>query len=447
MTYSETIRFLDSFQNYEQITAYRYPEAFSLDRVERLLAALGDPHRRYRVLHVAGTKGKGSTCAFAGSILSAAGFKTGLYTSPHLFSFRERIQVDGVPVSEEQVLQAVELLRPFSGADLTYFEVATACAFLCFERAGVSAAVVEVGMGGRLDATNVAAPEVTAITPVSLDHVPKLGNTLAEIAGEKAGILKKGVPAVIAPQPPEVMEVIEKTTGLRGAELHRLDREVRIEAQEITPSGSRADITTPVRRYAGLEVPLLGRHQLVNAAVAIRMAELLAVEERAIREGIAAARWPGRCQLIPGSPPVLLDGAQNAESARAFKAAVMELFPGRKVALVVGASQEKDLEGMARVWGPWAERIFLTQARAPRAEPARRVMKAFAPFHSSPMGTHSIEEALEKAVQAAGPEGLVAVSGSLFVVAEALEALRASPVSGGAGRETGRLPAMQIRRG
>lgn len=424
MTYAEAVRFLDSFQNYEQTTAYQYPEAFSLGRVERLTASLDNPHRRYPSLHVAGTKGKGSTCAFAASILSAAGLKTGLYTSPHLISLSERIRVDGTPVSEEDLAAAAERLKPFAGKELTYFEVITACAFLHFEKAGVDAAVFEVGMGGRLDATNILAPEVSGITPVSLDHMAKLGGTIEGIAAEKAGILKRGVPAVISPQSSQAMKVIEQTAAKEGVELHLVEKEVRIEAAETGPDGSRATFETPMGRYENLTIPLLGRHQLMNAAAAIRMVELFFKGEgsllKAVREGITRTVWPGRCQLISGSPPVLLDGAQNAESARTLVNAVGELFPGRKVALVVGASQEKDLEGMGRVWGPWAARIFITQAPVPRSEPAQKVKEAFAPFHPLPIETGPLEEVLRSAKKEAGPQGVVVVSGSLFVGAEIL---------------------------
>ncbi len=443
MTYQQVLQFLNSFLNYEQITAYQYPGSFSLDRMEKLLAQLGNPHRRYPVLHIAGTKGKGSTCAFAASILTAAGLKTGLYTSPHLISFPERIRVDGRSISEEELERVVERLRPFAGKDLTFFEVTTACAFLHFQQAGVEAAVVEVGLGGRLDATNLVQPEVAAIMPISLDHMPKLGNTLAQIAREKAGILKRGVPTVIAPQAEEALQIIEETASLRGAELHRVDREVRIESAEISLSGSLATFQTPVKSYVGLRIPLLGRHQLANAAAAIRMMELFFERGRAplgskgarsleicVREGIARTEWAGRCQIIPGEPPLLLDGAQNAESARALKAAAGELFPGRKISLVVGASQEKDLEGMARVWGPWADRIFLTQAGAPRAESAQRLREVFIPFHPSVALAGSVEEALQRAAEAAGPDGLVVVTGSLFVVGEALQRVYAGDAAG-----------------
>ena len=324
MTYPQALEYLDSFSNYEQIVRYSYPEAFSLERVERLLERLGRPERRCPTLHVAGTKGKGSTCAFAASILSAAGLRTGLYTSPHLASFRERIRVGGEPIPEEDLAEVVRRIRPFTlrqgeGRDLTYFEVTTACAFLYFAMRGVQAAVVEVGMGGRLDATNLLLPEAAAITPVSFDHTDKLGETLAQIAEEKAGILKPGRPAVIAPQHPESGRVIERTALRVGAPLHWLERETRIEGVELSRRGSRAVLQTPLRAYH-LTIPLLGRHQVTNAAVAVRMVEILSqrrpdlrVTARHIEEGISRTSWPGRCQLLEGSPAVLIDGAQNAE--------------------------------------------------------------------------------------------------------------------------------------
>ena len=427
MTYAEALQYLDSFLNYEQTSAYLYAEAFSLDRVRSLLSRLGDPQNRYPTLHVAGTKGKGSTCAFAASILQAAGLKTGLYTSPHLWSIRERFQIDGVPISESELAEVVDEIRQVSPEkELTYFEVTTACAFLHFARAKVDAAVIEVGLGGRLDATNVLNPAVTAITPISFDHMDKLGNTLAQIAGEKAGIIKPGIPVVVSPQPPEAMEVIEQTAKRQGAPLHRLERE-------------------PVRLSRQVRVPLLGRHQLINAAAAIRLTELfaerttiLSLSEEVIIQGIARTRWPGRCQLIEGNPPVLIDGAQNAESARVLKETVQELFPDRPVILIVGTSADKDLEGMADVWGSWAKRIILTRAAHPRAASLDSLEKAFAAAAVSVERSESVNEALQKAKEKAGPGGLIVVSGSLFVAGEVLKRL-SSGDGGGPEREEPRL--------
>ena len=415
MTYPEALQYFDSFLNYEQTLAYRYPEAFSLERVQDFLRRLGDPQGRYPTLHVAGTKGKGSTCAFAASILQAAGVKTGLYTSPHLFSIRERFQINGTWISEQEMAEVVEQVRRMApGKELTYFEVTTACAFLHFARANVDAAVVEVGLGGRLDATNVLLPEAAAITPISFDHMDKLGNTLAEIAREKAGILKAGVPTVVAPQWPEAMEVIERVAKEVGAPLHRIE-------QEVPPK---------------IQVPLLGRHQRINAATAIRLVELSAekssvsrIGEEAVRRGIAQTQWPGRCQLIEGTPPFLLDGAQNTESARVLKETVQELFPDRPVCLVVGASADKDLEGIARVWGPWAKQIILTRAEHPRAAPLENLRQAFSPYSGVIQEALSVEEALRFARSKSGLEELVVVSGSLFVVAEAIAHLTSATPS------------------
>jgi dihydrofolate synthase/folylpolyglutamate synthase len=309
----------------------------------------------------------------------------------------------------------------------------------------VDAAVVEVGLGGRLDATNVLAPEVTAIAPVSLDHMPQLGTTLEEIAREKAGIIKEGVPVVMAPQGPEAERVIREAARASGAPLHPVADEVRVEEVRMDLSGSRATLRTPVRSYPEMKIPLLGRHQVDNCAAAVRMAELLSerpagrrITPAAVRQGVAAAAWPGRCQLVAGRPPVLLDGAQNEASARALVETAEALFPGRTVVLVAGCSIEKDLEGMARVWGPWAGRVIVTRAVAPRAESAERVAEAFRPFHPGARVVGPVLRALETALKSAGPDGLVVVAGSLFVAAEAQEALAPTRARGGISSGAGR---------
>ncbi len=446
MTYQEAVGYLDSFLNYERTTAYRYPEAFSLDRVRQLLERLGDPHLRYPSVHVAGTKGKGSTCAFIARVLSAAGLKTGLYTSPHLISFRERIQVDGEPISEQELTGVVEQVRQVAPQGLTFFEVTTACALLHFAQVGVEAAVVEVGLGGRLDATNVLTPEVCVITPVSRDHMPKLGNTVEEITREKAGILKQSVPAVLSPQQPEGLRVVETAAASRDAPLHRVEREMAIEELAADLSGSRVNLRSPERTYRNLRIPLAGRHQQWNAAAAVRAAELFLERGRVpagsesarspagrledwVREGLSRTVWPGRCQWVPGAPSLLLDGAQNAASARALRDTVTELAPGRRVTLVVGCSQEKDLKGIAREWAGWADRIVLTRANVPRAESVEDLRRAFRSCAPGLEERACVEEALERARTLAGGEGLVVVSGSLFVVGEALASLCGSPAA------------------
>ncbi len=454
MTYPRALKYLEQFVNYEQLASYRYPESFSLSRVETLLEKLGNPHGQYRTLHVAGTKGKGSTCAFAASILQEAGVRTGLYTSPHLVDFRERIQVDGRPIPREDLAGLVERTRSaveLPGAappELTYFEVITASAFLYFALRGVEVAVVEVGLGGRLDATNVLLPEVSAITPVGLDHLSKLGRTLQEIAREKSGILKSGRPAVIGRQRPEALEVIELAASGCRAPIHRLDQEVVLERIEPAADGTRVSLRTPVARYRDLRIPLLGRHQVDNAATAVRMVELLSrrvknlsLDPDAVRQGLARTSWPGRCQLIRADAAWLLDGAQSAESARALRQTAEELFPGRSVILVAGVSTDKDLPGIARAWAGWPDRVIVTRADNPRAEPLERLQAAFGRVArgSAPERCGGVEEAVRRAQSLADREDLVVVTGSLFVVAEALEALKpALTASSSAGSGRGR---------
>lgn len=436
MTYPEALGYLNSFLNYEQTVQYRYPEDFSLRRVEELLRRLDDPHRAYPAVHVAGTKGKGSTCAFLASMLKAAGCRTGLYTSPHLLDFRERFRVDGTMITEAEMAAVVDRIRPLAGRELTYFEVTTACAFLWFKQRRVDAAVVEVGLGGRLDATNVLLPEVTILTPIGLDHLSKLGRTLGEIAREKAGILKPGVPAVVAPQQSEAEDRIRRAAGSVGAPLRWVEQEVQIQDVRLSPDGTRAAFQSPVRTYRDLTIPLLGRHQVANAAAALRAAELFSerhpeirLESDVVRQGILRTDWPGRCQRLPGNPPILLDGAQTRESAQALRGTVQELFPGRRVCLIVGISTDKDLEGIAEVWGPWAGRIFLTQASVPRAEPVERLERVFRKFPAPCEKAVSVDAALRRARDTANPGDLLVVSGSLFVVAQMLESFPPPPAA------------------
>ena len=430
MTYQEALDFLDSFQNYEKSIAYQYPEDFSLDRIKKFLDKLGNPHREYQILHVAGTKGKGSTCVFAASILQRTGARVGLYTSPHLVCFRERIRIDGQPISEEALADIVAKIKAVVFEDLTYFEVTTAAAFLYFSKEKIDVAVVEVGLGGRLDATNVVEPEVTVITPISLDHRKQLGDTLEAIAREKAGILKPKVPVVIAPQTAEVAKMLERVAFSQSAPIHWLEDETQIQEISVSLEGSRISLQTPVQSYPDLFIPLLGRHQLTNAAMAIRMVELFAQRRkrspfapRTIQEGLTHTVWPGRCQRVKGTPAILLDGAHNSASVLVLKETVEELFPGRPIILVVGISQDKDIEGMASLLGPWAKQTILTRSLNPRAESPERLAHAFRPWQSHPQIAASVTDALQRAQENAHSDDLVVVTGSLFVVGEPLAAL------------------------
>ncbi|HSN91666.1 MAG TPA: cyanophycin synthetase [Anaeromyxobacteraceae bacterium] len=379
---------------------------FGLERMERALEALGRPDRAYPILHVGGTNGKGSTCAMAAAALAAAGHRVGLYTSPHLQRFEERIRVQGEPVPEPTLADLVAEVRhacPWhdaapSGERLTYFEFATLLGLLHFARVGVRVAVVEVGLGGRLDATNAVLPLVAAVARVGLDHTQLLGDTVESIAREKAGIFKPGVPAVVhGEQPPGALEVLRAEAARRGAPLR------------IAPPG-----------YAGT-VALRGPHQRANAALA---AEALALLDRAgvpvppaaVAEGIATARWPGRLEEVGG---VLLDGAHNPDGAAALAAALAALFPGRPVELVFGVLADKDHAAMVAALAPAVRRFHLVAPPSPRARPPDELRPLAEAAGAAAHAHGSLLEALACARREAADGAVPCVAGSLYLVGEA----------------------------
>lgn len=379
---------------------------FGLERMERALDALGRPERAYAVLHVGGTNGKGSTCAMAAAALAAAGHEVGLYTSPHLVSFDERIQVDGSPIAGGALAAVVDEIRracPWHDAgteaeQLTYFEFATLAGLLHFARAGVSVAVVEVGLGGRFDATNAILPRVAAVARIGLDHTQLLGDTVEQIAFEKAGIFKPGVPAVVhARQPPGALETLRAEAVRRGAPL--------VIAGEDYPG----------------PVALAGPHQRGNAAfAAAALRELartgVAVPEEAIARGIAEARWPGRLEELSG---VLLDGAHNPDGAAALAAALRALHPGRPVELVFGVLSDKDHRGMLAALSGAVRRVHVVAPASPRARPALEV-RSLAEACGLDADVHrSVAEALACARRASADGAVVCVAGSLYLVGEA----------------------------
>jgi len=384
---------------------------FGLERVLRALEALGHPERAFPILQVAGTNGKGSTCAMAAAALRAAGHRTGLYVSPHLVRFNERIQVDGVPIDDGALDRAAEEIRsrcPWHDAGgpedrLTYFEFATLLAFVHFARERVGAAVVEVGLGGRLDATSAATPRVAAVARIGIDHTQLLGDTIEAIAREKAGIFKEGVPAVVhAHQPPGALESLREEAARRGAPF-----------QVASPSWDGP-------------IGLAGPHQRGNAALAAAALRLLdgsglRVPEPAIAAGIAGVRWPGRLETVAG---VLLDGAHNPDGAAALAAALGALHPGRPVELVFGVLSDKEHRGMIAALAPAVRRFHLVAPSSPRARSPGQYLDLVAPLR--PADVHaSVAEALACARRAAADGALVCVAGSLYLVGEARELLAA----------------------
>lgn len=402
MTYAESVRYLYSLGN-EVETA-----KFGLERISRLLEALGNPHRTGRFVHVAGTNGKGSTSAMIESGLRASGLRTGLYTSPHLCEPTERIQIGGLPVTPDRFAAAFDMIHQTAehmlraGAlDLhpTYFESVTAMAFVLFRDAALDWVVLETGLGGRLDATNVVLPELCVITPIDMDHQFFLGDTLAKIAGEKAGILKPGVPAVFSSQPPEAAAVFrDRALGPVEWAGEWPVQDLRVDAR-----GSRF-------RLRGLEVscPLAGRHQIDNARTAAVALQQLGCPP----DGIAGTIWPGRLERVAECPETILDGAHNPGGTRALVEYLREFYAGRKIWLVYGVMRDKEVAEMSAELFPLAHRLILTQPANSRAMRPENIPAAGAAI------THSVAEALQLA-RAADPDDVVFVTGSLFVVGEA----------------------------
>lgn len=411
MTYSDSVRFLYALGN-EMKTA-----KLGLERIRALLEALGNPQKAYRVVHVAGTNGKGSTCAMIDAGLRAAGVRTGLFTSPHLIEPTERVQIDGIPVSQQQFARAFEAAnRAAESLKLeclpTYFEMVTAMAFWLFREMGVETAVVEVGLGGRLDATNVVEPALTVITPVDLDHQAYLGDTIAAIAAEKAGILKSGVPAVFARQNPEASAVLEARARELGVPVRRAT-EYEIRDVSIDARGSRFSAGP----FTGLECPLAGEHQLQNAVTAAMALEALGTSP----QGIAEARWPGRLERISPNPDVILDGAHNPAGARALAAYLERFYPRERGAapfrrwLIFGAMRDKAVSEIGTILFPLADKLILTAPANPRAMPPRELAFLAGKGRTAP----DVVAALRLVQAECSAEDVILVTGSLFLVGEA----------------------------
>lgn len=431
MNYKEALTYLDSFINYEKHGSYDYKKSFKLGRMKRLSALLKDPHEGILSVHVAGSKGKGSTAAFIQSILRSAGYKVGLYTSPHLVSFRERIKIGDAMVSEEDLCSLINEVRSavdrIDGDRPSFFEVYTAIAFLYFKMKKADIAVYEVGLGGRLDATNVIKPLVSAITPISYEHTDKLGSTLSEIAGEKAGIIKEGGVCVSAPQETEAKTRILSVCAERGARCVLVGRDVTYDETSSGEAGMVFNVNGRLAKYEGLRTSLIGSHQVVNAAVAIAAAECLAesgvaIAPDAVKSGIASARWPGRLEIAGRDPLVLLDGAQNRASARVLKESVERIFGKRKLILVFGASADKDIAGMLDELLPISRDVILTRSKVIGRAADPDVIKDSVKRTVSSV-TGSVNEAIDKALSIAGGDDVVLITGSLFIVGEARERL------------------------
>ena len=438
MDYRSAIDRLLTLTDFERKSRAGEPPDFHLRRMELLLAALDDPHLATPVVHVAGSKGKGSTCALVTAALSANGARTGLYTSPHLHRFTERIRVDGAPVDEQLFAGLIDRLWPDVEAierrgdlgKVSVFEMLTAMAFVHFRDISADCAVIEVGLGGRLDATNLVQPEVSVITPVGLDHVAVLGDTVEKIAAEKAGIIKPGVPVVSSSQHPDAARVIRQTAAANDSRLIEASAVVEIAGVEIDGWKAQRVRFNTVRGSYDVRLPLLGEHQVENVQTAIAAKETLDsfdLEPDRVAAGLSRVDWPARAQVVDTGPPVVLaDGAHNADSGRALYSTLRRHFdPHRDVVLVVGGTTGHDISAVVTELAALKPRVVVTQSRHPKAvEPddfAAAVRRDNVPVTAV---TGNVASGLETAYRLAGPETLIVATGSLFVAAEVIEHVR-----------------------
>jgi dihydrofolate synthase/folylpolyglutamate synthase len=445
IAYQEALDYLYSFIDYSLTRAFRYsPEKFDLSRMRSLAERLGNPQEKYKSIHVAGTKGKGSTSALIAKSLQEAGYKVGFYTSPHLTDYTERIKVDDEPIPHADFVELVNVLKEQVQfvPEITTFELTTALAFLYFQKCNVDIAVLEVGLGGRLDATNIVVPEVSVITSISYDHEHVLGDTLAKIAYEKAGIIKKGRPIVLSPQKEEARKVVVSIAEARNAKLFQVGQDFlfapwshslsgqsllvwsKAEQPQVNAfieSGGRQN-WEPLR----LTIPLLGYHQVENAATAyaalqVARDEGIAIQEGDIVRGFANVFWPGRFEVLRRNPPLIIDSAHNPDSALKLRLAIDDYLPGQPVILLFGASEDKDIHGMFSALLPRVKTVIATQSVHPRAiEPEKLVEQSFQ-FGCSAQAVVPIEAALNRALELAGQETVIVASGSLFIAAAVRE--------------------------
>lgn len=444
-TLDDALAFLFQALDYERITKYKYDIAtFNLDRMRQVLAYVGNPHHPLKFVHVTGTKGKGSTCMILATLLKTAGLKVGLYQSPHLVRWEERILINDQMIPAEEICAFLDELRPYVEQERrerpslspSFFELMTAISLMYFRKEKVDMAVMEVGLGGRLDATNVVMPEVSVITNIGYDHMNKLGDTLDKIAREKAGIIKPGVPVISAAQESDPMAVIEQTCAEKGSRLYVVGKDIHLtacrHARVDGQAGLRFSVRTRRSQFLDLFLPVLGRHQAANAAAVVGVTELL--EDKGflqltpdlLKRAFGAVKCPGRIEVLPGAPTVILDSAHTVESVRALKQTVDEALPHRRLILVSGIAGDKDVDRILAELVPWASEIVFTRSDSPRAADAQDL--AHRAYIIRPDGlyhTALIEEALDKAKSLATPDDLVCVTGSFYVAGKIKELLQA----------------------
>ncbi|HKI54519.1 MAG TPA: folylpolyglutamate synthase/dihydrofolate synthase family protein [Anaerolineales bacterium] len=431
--YNKALDYLYSFVDYSLKHSSELAKAeFNLDRMFALMEELGNPQNTYPIIHVAGTKGKGSVSAMCASALQAGGYKVGLYTSPHLLDYCERIQVNGEPISHEFMIELVEEIKLAVAKipKLTTFELTTALGFFAFAKQGCNAAVIEVGLGGRLDATNIVTPKVSVITSLSYDHTAVLGNTLAEIAGEKAGIIKQGVPVVSSPQKDEALEVLEHVAKMNDSRFFLVGEDIKFERIESSLEGQSLHLSSFLfpdskPHELDLTIPLLGIHQLENTATAYSALKIagISILQSAIQQGFSQVKWRARFEIARSEPPVIFESAHNTDSFAKLRQTLDEYFPDKKVYLIFGASEDKNIPGMFAEMKTKIKKVIVTRADHPRALEVERILELAKQAGIEVEAISPVESAFERALENSSNDGSIVLSaGSIFVTAEVIRA-------------------------
>src|SRR3954471_12350391 len=431
--YTKALRFLETLTDYERLRIVRYnSQNFDLDRMRHLLKKLGNPHEHFKTVHIAGTKGKGSTCSMIANMLQANAYKVGLYTSPHLVDIRERIQINGEMISHADFARIIRLVEPIvmkAKPMPTFFDVLTAVAFKYFAEHKIDIAVVETGLGGRLDSTNVIKPEITGITSISKDHMAQLGHTLPKIAEEKAGIFKPGVPAITVQQAPEVEAVLKRVADKVGAPFDVTGKSIefsyRFEATRMLGPHNRLCLTTPNSKFEHLAVPMMGEHQAINCGLALSIIDKLKtrgfnVNDSKAMEGLAKTSMPGRMEIVSTQPRVLVDGAHNAASLDALMKAIGQHIPYDSMVVIFGCCADKDVPGMLERITSGADKVIFTKVNnISSADPAELGAQYIEQYGKMAQVAATLEDALAIANRAVTKEDLICITGSFYLVGEA----------------------------
>ncbi len=415
MNKEEFLKFLESLHS--------RGSSLGLERVEKAALFLGNPQFAYKTVHVAGTNGKGSTAAMLESMLIVSGKKTGLLTSPHLKEFNERIRVDWKPAPYEELARIAERIKQVDeqhSINLTYFEFVSLLAFQYFKEQGVEYAVVEVGLGGRLDATNIVKPEIAIITPIDFDHMHALGNRIEKIAFEKAGIIKTGCKVVISPQKEEALKVITQVAKIKGAELFPSADYVSQDFINFD-SSNRMEFEAFIgeEKFENLKIPLIGWHQVENACTALAAARLLGVLEKDIRKGLLNVKWSARTEIVERKPLTIVDSAHNPHGINALVKMLSQLFPGKKVFLVFGLSYDWKIEPTIKLLAPLAEKAFVSKAKFKSVD-SKKISEEFKKHGVGTELFSTPEKAFEEAKKQAGERGIVVATGSIYFIGEML---------------------------